>query len=145
MSLSATCSAMIQKNFPMKIQDLGNFTTPYTIGKYEFGRALCDSGASINLMPLSVVKRLSLGKLTPTAMTLQMADITMAQPEGILEDVLIKIGKFFFPMDFVVIYMEENKQIPLLLRRPFLAIGATLIDVKKKKYIHDFILPHIKT
>ena len=85
------------------------------------GKALCDSGAIINLMPLSVVKRLSLGELTPTAMTLQMADRTLAHPEGILEDVLIKVGKFIFPMDFIVIDIEEDKQVPLLLGRPFLA------------------------
>ena len=82
-------------------------------------------------MPLFVLKRLSLGELTPIAMTLQMVDITMAQPEGILEDVLIKVGKFIFPVDFVVIDMEEDKQVPLLLGRPFLATGAALIDVKK--------------
>ena len=130
-SLSATYSVVIQKNFPMKMQDPGIFTIPCTIGNYEFGRALCDSGASINLMPLSIMNRLSLGELTPTAMTLQMTDITMAQLEGILEDVLIKEGKFIFPMDFVVIDMEEDKQIPLLLRKPFLATRAALIDVKK--------------
>ena len=84
-------------------------------------------------MPLSVVKRLSLWVLTPTAMTLQMADRTLAQPEGILEDVLIKVGKFIFPVDFMVINMEEDKQVSLLLGRPFLATGATLIDVKKRK------------
>ena len=95
------------------------------------GKALCDSGASINLIPLSVVKRLSLGELTPTTMTLQMADIILAQPEGILEDVLIKVGKFIFLVDFVVIDIEKDKQVPLLLGRPFLAIGAALIDVKK--------------
>ena len=82
-------------------------------------------------MPLSIVKRLSLGELTPIAMTLQMADITIAQLEGILEDVLIKVGKFIFPMDFVVIDIEEDTQVPLLLGRPFLTIGAALIDVKK--------------
>ena len=60
-SLLATCSAMIQKNFPMKMQDPGSFTIPCTIGNFEFGRALCDSEASINLMQLSVVKILSLG------------------------------------------------------------------------------------
>ena len=60
-----------------------------------------------------------------------MADITLAQPEGILEDVLIKVGKFIFPVDFVVIAIEEDKQVPLLLGRHFLAIGATLINVKK--------------
>ena len=64
-------------------------------------------------------------------MTLQMANITLAQLEGILEDVLIKVGKFFFLVDFVVIDIEEDKQIPLLLGRPFLATGVALIDVKK--------------
>ena len=95
------------------------------------GKALCDSGASINLMHLSVSKRLTLGELTPTATTLQMADVTLAHPEGILEDVLIKMGKFVFPVDFVVINIEEDKQVPLLLGRPFLATGVALIDVKK--------------
>ena len=115
------------------MQDLGSLTIPCTIWNFEFGRALCDSGESINLMPLSNVKRLSLGELTSTAMTLQMVDITMAQPEGILEDVLIKVGKFIFLVDFVVIDMEEDKQVPLLLGRPFLATEAALIDVKKGK------------
>ena len=113
------------------MQDPGNFTIPCKIGNSDMGKALCDSGANINLMPLSMVKRLSLGELTPTAMTLQMAYRTLGQPEGILEDVLIKVGKFIFPMDFGVIDIEEDKQVPLLLRRSFLAIGEALIDVKK--------------
>ena len=87
------------------------------IGNDDMGKALCDSRASINLMPLSVAKRLSLGELTPTAMTLQMADRTLDHLEGILEDVLIKVGKFVFPVDFVVINIEEDKQFPLLLGR----------------------------
>ena len=66
-------------------------------------------------MPLSVVKRLSLGELTPATMSLQMADRSMAQPEGILEDVLVKVGKFIFPVDFVMINMKRDKKIPLLL------------------------------
>ena len=69
-SLSATCIAVIQKNLPMKMQDPGSFIIPCTIRNYEFRRALCDFGASVNLMPLSVVKRLSLGELNPIAMTL---------------------------------------------------------------------------
>ena len=108
-SLSTTCSAVIQKNLPLKMQDLDSFTIPCTIGDYELGKALCDSEASINLIPLSVVKRLGLGELTPTAMTLQMVDRTMTQPEGILEDVLIKVGNFIFLMDFVMIDIEEDK------------------------------------
>ena len=95
------------------------------------GKALCDSRASINVMPLSVVKRFSLGELTPTTMTLQMVDKILAQPEGILEYILIKVGKSIFSADFVVIDIEEDKQVLLLLGRPFLATGAALIDVKK--------------
>ena len=97
------------------------------------GKALCDSGASINLMPLSVVKILILRELTPTAMTLQMADRSLAQRKGILKDVLIKVGKFIFLVDFLVIDIEEDKQVLLLLGRPFLATGEALIDVKKGK------------
>ena len=122
---------MIQKILPEKRQDPSSFTIPCKIGDADMGKALCDSGASINLMPLSVAQRLILGELTPTAMTLQMADRTLAHLEGILEDVLIKVGKFVFPMDFVVINMEEDKQVLLLLGRHFLATGAALIDVKK--------------
>ena len=132
-NLTATCSAVIQRSLLEKMRDLGSFTIPCTIGNSELGKALCDSGASINLMPLSIVKRLSLGELTPTTITLRMTDKTLAQPEGILEDVLIKIGKFIFLLDFVVIDIEEDKQVPLLLGRPFLAAGATLIDVKKEE------------
>ena len=130
-NLTATCSAVIQQKLQAKMKDSDSFTIPCSIGKYEFKKALCDSGASINLMPLSVVQRLSLGKLTPTAITLQMADRSMAQPEGVLEDVLVKVGKFIFPVDFVIMKMEEDTQVPLLLGRPFLAIGAALIDVQK--------------
>ena len=69
-------------------------------------------------------------------MTLQMVDRTLAHPVGILEDVLIKVGKFVFPVDFLVINIEEDKKVPLLLGRPFLVIGAALIDVKKGELTH---------
>ena len=72
-------------------------------------------------MPLSVVKRLILGELTPITMSLLMVDRSMAQPKGILEDVSVKVGKFIFPIGFVVIDIEEDKKIPLLVGRPFLA------------------------
>ena len=130
-NLTATCSAVIQQKLQAKLKDPGCFTIPCSIGKYEFKKALCDSGASINLMPLPVVQRLSLGELTSTAITLKMADRSMAQPEGVLEDVLIKVGKFIFPVDFVIMKMEEDTQVPLFLGRPFLATRAALIDVKK--------------
>ena len=119
----------------MKMQDPGSFTIPCTIGNSKMGKALRDSGARINLMPLSVVKRLCLGELTPIAMTPQMVHKKLAQLKGILEDVLIKVGKFIFLVDFVVIAIEEDKQVPLLLGRPFLTTRATLIGVKKGKLI----------
>ena len=129
-SLSTNCSVIIQKKLPQKMQDSESFTIPYIIGNHEFRKALCDYG--VNLLPLSVVKRLSLGELTPTTLFLQMADRSMTQTEGILEDVLVKVGKFIFPVDFVVIDMEEDKKVSLLLGMPFLATGAALIDVKKR-------------
>ena len=82
-------------------------------------------------MPLSVAKKLSLGELTPTIVTLQMADRTMAKPEGAIEDVLVKVGKIIFPVDFIILDMEEDSQVSLLLGRPFLATGGSLIDMQK--------------
>ena len=107
-SLTTTCSVVIQKSLPAKMKDPSTFTIPYTIGKYEFKKALCDSSAIINLMPLSMVQRLSSGELTPTTITLQIVDRTMAQPEGVLEDVLVKVGKFIFPVDFVIMKMKKT-------------------------------------
>ena len=130
-NLTATCSAMIKKELPEKMKDLRSFTIPCIIGGVEFQKALCDSGASINLMPLSVAKQLSLGEFIPTTITLQMADRSMVKPEGVLEDVLVTVGKFFFPVDFIIMDMEEDSQVPLLLGRPFLATGAALIDMQK--------------
>ena len=77
-NLTATCSTVIQRSLLAKMKDLGSFTIPRSIGKYEFKKASCDSVASINLMPLSVVHRLSLGELTPTTIILQMVDRSMA-------------------------------------------------------------------
>ena len=114
MSQTTTFSVAIQKSLPEKMQDPCSFTIPCKIRNSDMGKALCHSSVSINLIPLSVVKRLGLGELTPTAMTLQISDITLAQPEGILEDVQIKVGNFIFSVDFVVIDIEEDKQVPLL-------------------------------
>ena len=83
-SLTTTCSAIIQRSLLEKMQDPCSFTIPCKIGNSKMGKALCDSEVSINLMPLYAVKRLSLGELTLTAMTLQMANITLAQLKGIL-------------------------------------------------------------
>ena len=125
-NLTATCSSVTKRGLPKKMKDQGSFTIPCTIGDFEFQKSLCDSGASINLMPYSVAKKLSLGEITPTTVTLHMADRTLAKPEGIIEDVLVKVGNFIFPADFIILDMEEDSQVPLLLGRPFLATGAAL-------------------
>ena len=130
-NLTATCSAVIKRGLPEKKKDPGSFTIPCIIGEFEFQKALCDSGASINLMPYSVAKKLSLGEITPTTVTFQRVDRTLAKPEGIIEDVLVKVGKFVFPADFIILDMEEDSQVPLLPGRPFLATGADLIDMQK--------------
>ena len=130
-NLAATCSALMKKELPKKMKDPRSFTIPCIIEGVEIQKALCDSGASINFMPLSVAKQLSLGELIPTTITLQMADRSMVKPEGVLEDVLVTVGKFVFPVDFIILDMEEDSQVPLLLGRPFLATGAALIDMQK--------------
>ena len=103
LNLTATCSAVIKKELPEKMKDPGSFTIPCIIGGVEFQKALCDSGASINLMPLSVAKKLSLGEFIPTTITLQMEDKSMVKLEGVLEDVLVTVGKFVFLVDFIIL------------------------------------------
>ncbi|GJV01601.1 reverse transcriptase domain-containing protein, partial [Tanacetum coccineum] len=91
--------------------------------------ALADLGASINLMPLSVWKRLYLPKLTPTCMPLELADRSITQPIGIAEDVYLKVGKFKFLADFVVVDFDADPRVPIILWRSFLKNGRALIDV----------------
>ena len=94
-----------------------SFTIPCTIGSINFDKALCDLGASINLMPLSILQNLGLKEPTPSNVILQLADRSIAYPRGVLEDVLVKVDKFIFPVDFVVLDMEEDQQVPLKIGR----------------------------
>ena len=82
-------------------------------------------------MPLSIFIRLGLGEVRPTMVTLQLADRSLKHPWGVIEDVLVKVDKFIFPADFIVLDMEEDKEIPIILGRPFLATGKAMIDVQK--------------
>ncbi|KAL5565345.1 hypothetical protein UlMin_028509 [Ulmus minor] len=133
--LTEECSAILQRKLPQKLKDPGSFTIPCTIGDFEFDKVLCDLGASINLMPLSIFRKLGLGEVKPTTVTLQLADRSIKHPRGIIEDVLVKVDKFIFPADFIVLDMEEDREVPLILGRPFLATGRTLIDVHQGKLI----------
>ena len=129
-SLLENCSAIIQRKLLETLRDPSSFTIPCVIGEHAFKKALCDLGASINLLLLFVVKRLNLGEHAPTALSLQMDDRSLTYPQGIIEDVLVKVEKFIFLVDFVVLDMEKDKEAPLILGRPFLATVQSLIDVK---------------
>ena len=94
---------------------------------------MCDLGASVCLMPLSLYERLGLGELKSTRMTLQLADRSLKYPAGIIEDVPVKVGEIYVPTDFVVMEIEEDNQVPILLGRPFLATAGAIIDVKHGK------------
>ncbi|GJV94856.1 reverse transcriptase domain-containing protein [Tanacetum coccineum] len=94
-----------------------------------YANALADIAASINLMPLSIWKKLSLPKLTPTRMTLELADRSITRPKGLAEDIFVKVGNFHFPTDFVVVDFETDPRVPLILRRSFLRTSRALIDV----------------
>ncbi|XP_061343130.1 uncharacterized protein LOC133289247 [Gastrolobium bilobum] len=133
MALTEECSAIIQKKLPPKLKDPGSFSIPIEIGNIEVGKALCDLGASINLMPLSMCRALGIKELKPTTVSLQLADRSIRRLDGVIEDVLVKIDKFIFPADFVVLNMEEDTEIPLLLGRPFLATARAMIDVEQGK------------
>ena len=130
-NLTEECSAILQRKLPQKLKDPGSFTIPCTIGNAIFERVLCDLGASIHLMPLSIFKRLELGEARPTTVTLQLVDRSLKHPRGIIEDVLVKVDKFIFPADFIVLDMEEDKEIPIILGRPFLTTGRAMIDVQR--------------
>ncbi|XP_061356193.1 uncharacterized protein LOC133300632, partial [Gastrolobium bilobum] len=132
-TLTEECSAIIQKKLPPKLEDPGSFSIPIEIGNIDVGKALCDLGASINLMPLSICKALGIHELKPTKVSLQLADRSTRRPDGVIEDVLVKIDKFIFPADFVILDMQEDAEIPLLLGRPFLATARAMIDVEQGK------------
>ncbi|KAL6553812.1 hypothetical protein OROMI_019485 [Orobanche minor] len=133
--LTEESSAIIQQKLPPKLKDPGTFTVPCTIGKINCGKALCDLGASINLMPLSIFQKLNMGEAKATTVSLQLADRSIKYPRGIIEDVLIKVDKFIFPADFIIIDMEEDQDIPIILGRPFLATGRAIINVEEGKLI----------
>ncbi|KAL0431187.1 UNVERIFIED_CONTAM: hypothetical protein Sradi_0744700 [Sesamum radiatum] len=99
--------------------------------KEQMNAITLKNGASINLMPYSIFAKLGMHELTPTIVTLQLADRSIKYPRGIIEDVLVKVGKFVIPVDFVVLDMEEDANTPLILGRPFLATSKALIDVQK--------------
>ncbi|GKA56364.1 reverse transcriptase domain-containing protein [Tanacetum coccineum] len=131
--LNENCSVMLLKKLVEKLGDPGKFLIPCNFPGMDVCHALADLGASINLMPLSIWKKLSLPELTPTRMTLELADRSITYPKGLAEDVFVKVGKFHFPTDFVVVDFEADPRVPLILGRSFLRTGRALIDVYEEE------------
>nr|GEZ34254.1 reverse transcriptase domain-containing protein [Tanacetum cinerariifolium] len=120
---------MLLKKFPKKLGHPGKFLIPCDFLGMDVCHALADLGASINLMPLSIWKNISLPRLTPTRMTLELADRSITRPKGVSEDVFIKVGKFHFSTDFVVVNFEADPRVPLISWRSFLRTSRALVNV----------------
>ncbi|GJW14835.1 reverse transcriptase domain-containing protein [Tanacetum coccineum] len=127
--VNENCSAVILKKLPEKLGDPGKFLIPCDFPELVKCLALADLGASINLMPLSIWKKLSFPELTHTQIILELADRSTTSPSGIAEDVIVKVGKFHFPADFIVVDYVIDPRVPLILGRPFLRMTRALIDV----------------
>ena len=132
--LTEQVSAIIQSKYPVKYKDPGSPTISVNIGGNCIDKSLLDLGANVNLMPYSVYKQLGLGELKPTNITLSLADRSVKIPKGIVEDVLVKIDKFYYPVDFVVLDTEpiasEPNHVPIILGRPFLATANAIINCR---------------
>ncbi|XP_057739967.1 uncharacterized protein LOC130957088 [Arachis stenosperma] len=133
--LTQECSSIIQKGLPPKLKDPGSFLIPRTIGNMMTDKALCDLGASFNLMPLSMMKKLLIEEVKPTRMSLQLADRSLKIPNGLVENLLVKVGKFIFPADFVILDMDEEGSNSIILVRPFLPTARAIIDVEKGEMV----------
>nr|GEU77696.1 reverse transcriptase domain-containing protein [Tanacetum cinerariifolium] len=130
-SLNEHRSAVFLKKLPEKLGDPGKFLIPCDFLGMDECLALADLSSSINLMPLSVWNKLNLPELSPTCMTLELADRSISHPVGVAEDAFVKVGMFHFMADFVVVDFDANPRVPLILGRSFLKTGRALIDVYK--------------
>ncbi|XP_019432047.1 PREDICTED: uncharacterized protein LOC109339112 [Lupinus angustifolius] len=136
MTLEVGCSAIIQKSLPEKTKDPDSFTIPVTIGELSVEKALLDLGASINFMPLSMLKRIGDLEIKATWTTLQLADRSIKYPYGVAEDVLVKVDGLVFPVDFFIVDIEEDKEVTLILGIPFMKTTQVIIDVDDGKLKH---------
>ncbi|GJT86105.1 reverse transcriptase domain-containing protein [Tanacetum coccineum] len=128
-TVNAECSAIIMNKVPEKLEDPRKFLIPCALQELDRTNALADSGASINLLPHSIYKQLGLGALTPTRMTLELANRSITHPMGIAEDVVVRVDGFTFLADFVVVNFEPDPRVPIILGRPFLRTAKALIDL----------------
>nr|GEW29570.1 reverse transcriptase domain-containing protein [Tanacetum cinerariifolium] len=133
--LNENCSVVVLKKLLDKLGDPGRFLIPCDFLEFDNYLALGDLGASINLMPLSIWKKLRLPTLNDTKMVLELADRTISKPTGVAENVFVKVGKFYFLADFVVLDFIADPRVPLILGRPFLSIAHAIINVHEREII----------
>nr|GEZ54121.1 reverse transcriptase domain-containing protein [Tanacetum cinerariifolium] len=136
--LNENCSAIVLKKLPEKLGDPGRFLFPCDFTGLDNCLALADLGASINLMPLSIWKKLRLPTLNDTKMVLELADRTISKPTGVAENVFVNVGKFYFPSDFIILDFVADPPVPLILGRPFLSTAHALIDVYEDTTCEEF-------
>ncbi|GKE58027.1 reverse transcriptase domain-containing protein [Tanacetum coccineum] len=131
--LSDESLAMIQNKVPPKLGDPESFLIPCNFNKIFSCNALADLGASINLMPYSLYAKLSLETHKPTKISVRLADRSLQYPVGIAKNMLVKVGKFTFPANFVILEMEKDSKVTLILGRPCLHTADAVIRVKQKQ------------
>ncbi|XP_073119719.1 uncharacterized protein [Henckelia pumila] len=134
-NLTEECSVVLQNKLPQKVKDLESFSIPCTICHFSFENVLYDLGASINLMSYALAKKLGIRAIEPASNSLKFADISIKYPRGVVENVLVKVDNIIFQVDFVILDMNEDFEVPLILGRPSLAISRALIDAKKEELI----------
>nr|GEX05007.1 reverse transcriptase domain-containing protein [Tanacetum cinerariifolium] len=127
--LSKNCSVIVLKKLPEKLGDPCRFLVPCDFTGLDNCLALADLGASINLIPLSIKKKLRLPTLNDTKMVLELADRTISKLTSVAENVFVKVSKFYFPADFIILDFVADPRIPLILGRPFLSTAHAIIDV----------------
>ncbi|KAK8698106.1 hypothetical protein V6N13_114237 [Hibiscus sabdariffa] len=131
-----TCLALMHNKVPAKKTDPGSLTIECLIGHNYPTKALCDPGASINLMPKSVFQKLGIHEAKPTTVMLQLADHSYVQPDGKIEDILVKVDKFIFPAFFLILDCEADEYAPKILGRPFLSTSRAVIDFDNDEIIY---------
>ncbi|GJR57545.1 reverse transcriptase domain-containing protein [Tanacetum coccineum] len=131
--INAECSAILLNKVPEKLEDPGKFLIPCILQDLEVYNSLADSGASINLMPLSIYEKLRVIPLKPTQMTLELANRSVTFLMGIAEDAIVKVEKFNFLADFVIVDFEADPRVPIIFGRPFLRTTRALVDMYEEK------------
>ncbi|XP_073121436.1 uncharacterized protein [Henckelia pumila] len=134
-TINEECSAVLKIKLPTKSQDPRRFSIPCQIGNLSLKNILCDLGSSINLMPYSLAQKLGIENIEPTSIPLKFVDGSVKYPRGVVENILVKIDKFFYLVDFVILDMNEDCEVPLILGRPFLAASRALVDVENEELV----------